>query len=419
MLLRGAAVTIMETGLVAVWQWAPLNDLFVHVLGYKAVKSCVHIQQLPDRCYSFTVRHPLMVVGTADCNLIVFNLQNPLLIDKDPRKAISLFWSAINAGDRLDSALKDMAIVMKQLDQSDKAIEAIKSFRHLCPYDSQESLGNVLVELYKPDSPDQSQIPFRLMGTMSGSRIPGDQRQITLALPLHFVDVITVSDGVQSFADASGMYSKNTPLSSNDISGQGTLLQDSAPQLIGRSAASPSATTATSFDNTTTSPLQYANSSRAGNLLCKDWDRTSCLSCMICRVSRSFSRKNPSGLSLLREMLASAGAREMSVCSLGKVISSGKAVIEESLCSLTPKLHLDIHHLICLDISPDIDVLQDPLLQPAGSKLQGGTMCCLQQLTNSCLLCSIFVDCGFLFNNKMEKVFLKQPKVFFRWFLLS
>ncbi|XP_030971141.1 mediator of RNA polymerase II transcription subunit 8 isoform X2 [Quercus lobata] len=97
-----------------------------------------------------------------------------------------------------------------------------------------------------------------------GLRIPGDQRQITPALPSHLVDVITVGDGVQSFADASGMYSKNTPVSSNNISGQGTLLQASAPQLIGRSAASPSATTATSFDNTTTSPLQYANSPRSG-----------------------------------------------------------------------------------------------------------------------------------------------------------
>lgn len=37
-----------------------------------------------------------------------------------------------------------------------------------------------------------------------GLRIPGDQRQITPALPLHLVDVVTVGDGVQSFADASG-----------------------------------------------------------------------------------------------------------------------------------------------------------------------------------------------------------------------
>ncbi|XVF86130.1 hypothetical protein PTKIN_Ptkin18bG0016000 [Pterospermum kingtungense] len=71
------------------------------------------------------------------------------LIDKDPSKAISLFWAAINAGDRVDSALKDMAVVMKQLNRSDEAIEAIKSFRHLCPPHSQESLDNVLVELYK------------------------------------------------------------------------------------------------------------------------------------------------------------------------------------------------------------------------------------------------------------------------------
>lgn len=71
------------------------------------------------------------------------------LVDKDPSRAVSLFWAAINAGDRVDSALKDMAVVMKQLDRSDEAVEAVKSFRHLCPYDSQESLDNVLIELYK------------------------------------------------------------------------------------------------------------------------------------------------------------------------------------------------------------------------------------------------------------------------------
>lgn len=38
---------------------------------------------------------------------------------------------------------------MKQLNRSDEAIEAIKSFRHLCPYESQEFLDNILVELYK------------------------------------------------------------------------------------------------------------------------------------------------------------------------------------------------------------------------------------------------------------------------------
>ncbi|KAJ8444110.1 hypothetical protein Cgig2_005791 [Carnegiea gigantea] len=71
------------------------------------------------------------------------------LIDKDPGRAVSLFWTAINSGDRVDSALKDMAVVMKQLNRSDEAIEAIKSFRHLCSQDSQESIDNILVELYK------------------------------------------------------------------------------------------------------------------------------------------------------------------------------------------------------------------------------------------------------------------------------
>ncbi|CAM8989486.1 unnamed protein product [Rhodiola kirilowii] len=71
------------------------------------------------------------------------------LVDKNPVKAVSLFWAAINSGDRVDSALKDMAVVMKQLDRSDEAIEAIISFRSLCLPESQDSLDNVLVELYK------------------------------------------------------------------------------------------------------------------------------------------------------------------------------------------------------------------------------------------------------------------------------
>ncbi|KFK28685.1 hypothetical protein AALP_AA7G033100 [Arabis alpina] len=71
------------------------------------------------------------------------------LVSKDPSRAISLFWAAINAGDRVDSALKDMAVVMKQLDRSDEGIEAIKSFRYLCPFESQDSIDNLLLELYK------------------------------------------------------------------------------------------------------------------------------------------------------------------------------------------------------------------------------------------------------------------------------
>ncbi|XP_059626872.1 protein SULFUR DEFICIENCY-INDUCED 1-like [Cornus florida] len=56
---------------------------------------------------------------------------------------------AINAGDRVDSALKDMALVMKRLDKSEEAIEAINSFRVFCSKQAQDSLDNVLIDLYK------------------------------------------------------------------------------------------------------------------------------------------------------------------------------------------------------------------------------------------------------------------------------
>ncbi|KAK4427490.1 Mediator of RNA polymerase II transcription subunit [Sesamum alatum] len=100
-----------------------------------------------------------------------------------------------------------------------------------------------------------------------GLRIPGDQRQVTSSLPMHLVDVLTANDNAQTFSDSSGMYQKSTPplLSSTNNNSQGSLLQAAGAQLIGRPAASPSgATGSTSFDNTTASPLQYANSPRSG-----------------------------------------------------------------------------------------------------------------------------------------------------------
>ncbi|KAK4363660.1 hypothetical protein RND71_018901 [Anisodus tanguticus] len=71
------------------------------------------------------------------------------LVMKDPEGSIIWFWKAINGGDRVDSALKDMAVVMKQLDRNEEAIEAIKSFRCLCSKQAQESLDNVLLDLFK------------------------------------------------------------------------------------------------------------------------------------------------------------------------------------------------------------------------------------------------------------------------------
>ncbi|KAK4847427.1 hypothetical protein QYF36_001752 [Acer negundo] len=80
------------------------------------------------------------------------------LVEKDPEAAIVLFWKAINAGDRVDSALKDMAVVMKQLDRAEEAIEAVKSFRGLCSKQAQESLDNVLIDLYKKCGKVEDQI---------------------------------------------------------------------------------------------------------------------------------------------------------------------------------------------------------------------------------------------------------------------
>ncbi|XP_023511525.1 protein SULFUR DEFICIENCY-INDUCED 1-like [Cucurbita pepo subsp. pepo] len=71
------------------------------------------------------------------------------LIEKDPESAISLFWEAINAGDRVESALKDMAVVMKQVDRAEEAIDILKTYRFLCSKHSQESLDNVLIDLFK------------------------------------------------------------------------------------------------------------------------------------------------------------------------------------------------------------------------------------------------------------------------------
>ncbi|KAK3193371.1 hypothetical protein Dsin_024681 [Dipteronia sinensis] len=80
------------------------------------------------------------------------------LVEKEPEAAIVLFWKAINAGDRVDSALKDMAVVMKQLDRAEEAIEAVKSFRGRCSKQAQESLDNVLIDLYKKCGKVEDQI---------------------------------------------------------------------------------------------------------------------------------------------------------------------------------------------------------------------------------------------------------------------
>ncbi|CAN8306235.1 unnamed protein product [Cochlearia groenlandica] len=71
------------------------------------------------------------------------------LMDKNAEAAIELFWRAIKARDRVDSALKDMALLLKQQNRPEDAIEAIHAFRYLCSKQAQESLDNVLIDLYK------------------------------------------------------------------------------------------------------------------------------------------------------------------------------------------------------------------------------------------------------------------------------
>ncbi|KAL6498005.1 hypothetical protein OROGR_028402 [Orobanche gracilis] len=96
------------------------------------------------RTESFNVAHKVPVGDTP-----YVRAKNVQLVDKDPERAIPLFWAAINAGDRVDSALKDMAIVMKQQNRAEEAIEAIKSLRIRCSEQTQESLDNILLDLYK------------------------------------------------------------------------------------------------------------------------------------------------------------------------------------------------------------------------------------------------------------------------------
>ncbi|KAF3339367.1 protein RAE1 [Carex littledalei] len=64
--------------------WIPQMNLLVSGSWDKTVRywdtrqaQPAHVQQLPEKCYAITVSYPLMVVGTSDRNLIVYNLQNP------------------------------------------------------------------------------------------------------------------------------------------------------------------------------------------------------------------------------------------------------------------------------------------------------------------------------------------------------
>ncbi|MED6217405.1 hypothetical protein PIB30_017465 [Stylosanthes scabra] len=126
-----------------------LQDMWNAPPGFRPTKSAPSSPAKPlgvprTRSESFHVTHKVPVGDTP-----YVRAKNVQLVDKDPERAIPLFWAAINAGDRVDSALKDMAIVMKQQNRAEEAIEAIKSLRSRCSDQAQESLDNILLDLYK------------------------------------------------------------------------------------------------------------------------------------------------------------------------------------------------------------------------------------------------------------------------------
>jgi len=73
--------------------------------------------QLPERCYSFDVQYPLMVVGTAERHIQIFNLSNPTTAYKtiqSPLKwqtrVVSCFTSSANSGFAIGSIEGRVAI---------------------------------------------------------------------------------------------------------------------------------------------------------------------------------------------------------------------------------------------------------------------------------------------------------------------
>ncbi|KAJ4963321.1 hypothetical protein NE237_023260 [Protea cynaroides] len=126
-----------------------MQDLWNGPPGFRPSKSAPCSPVKPTgvsrtRSESFHMMHKVPVGDTP-----YVKAKNVQLVEKDPERAIPLFWAAINAGDRVDSALKDMAIVMKQQNRAEEAIEAIKSLRSRCSDQAQESLDNILLDLYK------------------------------------------------------------------------------------------------------------------------------------------------------------------------------------------------------------------------------------------------------------------------------
>ncbi|KQJ85745.1 protein RAE1 [Brachypodium distachyon] len=85
LLSGGQAQTVaMHDGPVKEIAWIPQMSLLVSGSWDKTLRywdtrqqNPAHVQQLPERCYALSVNYPLMIVGTADRHIVIFDLRNP------------------------------------------------------------------------------------------------------------------------------------------------------------------------------------------------------------------------------------------------------------------------------------------------------------------------------------------------------
>ena len=71
------------------------------------------------------------------------------MVAKEPERAAEMFRLAIAAGERVDSAVKDLAVLLKAQGRAEEAIGAVQGMRGLCSEEAQEALDNILLDLYK------------------------------------------------------------------------------------------------------------------------------------------------------------------------------------------------------------------------------------------------------------------------------
>ncbi|THG16290.1 hypothetical protein TEA_009809 [Camellia sinensis var. sinensis] len=106
-----------------------LQDMWNAPPGFRSKKSAPSSPGKPlavsrTRSGSLHITHKVPVGDTPYARA-----KNVQLVDKDPEKAIPRFWAATNAGDRVDSALKDMAITRFAILHQSPSFQAI-AIRH-------------------------------------------------------------------------------------------------------------------------------------------------------------------------------------------------------------------------------------------------------------------------------------------------